>query len=333
MTPDEVRSSNPVVGLDVGGTLIKAGLFTGSGESCLAQERATPNTAPYAAAVEELGRAVKALLEAAGVGPQDVAGMCVGVPGAVDPASGRCVLAPNLIGWRDVPVRDDLRRQTGIERVEIANDTFCATVAELRRGAGRDVENLVLFALGTGVGGGVAFDNKVRRGPRQVLGEVGHMIIDRNGPRCGCGNHGCLEAFVGKQAIINRAARALQTGRSSLIADRTEYDLTKITPKIIAEAAKDGDEVALEVLRETGEYIALAICTAIVLADPDIVILGGGIANAGEPLFGPIRRAVQARMRMQQFDPRRIVPAALGDKAGMIGAGAHAAETFLNVSW
>ncbi len=188
-------------------------------------------------------------------------------------------------------------------------------------GAGRAVDNLVLLTLGTGIGGAVAMNNRVIRGPRRILGEIGHMVVNPYSERrCGCGNFGCFETEAGKQAIIDKAVQALQAGRESLIAELAGNDPQRVTPEIIAQAARAGDEVAVEVYRCVGNWIGMAICSIIVLCDPDLVILGGGIAAAGEVLFEPVRRTVAQRSRAWGFDPANIVPAQLGNDAGIYGA-------------
>ena len=219
-----------------------------------------------------------------------------------------------------VLMTETLKQATGLPAF-IANDAFCATLAELRHGAGRGCRYMALLTLGTGVGGGIAIENKVLRGPRQILGEVGHLVIEPGGPRCGCGNHGCLEALTGRQPICDRAILKLQQGRASRLADAVGADHEKIDPRLIADLAREGDLLCQEVMDEVGYYLGLAISNIIVLCDPDKVVLGGGISGAGETLFGSIRRTVRHVSRISRFDPDQIVAAALGNQAGMVGAG------------
>jgi glucokinase len=255
--------------------------------------------------------------DAAGI---PVAGIGIGIPGPVDPQSGIIKQCPNLHALDGVNAVEILKQATGLPAF-IGNDAFCATLAELRHGAGRGCRYMALLTLGTGVGGGIAIENKVLRGPRQILGEVGHLVIDPNGPKCGCGNFGCLEALTGRQAICDRAIRKLEHGRISRLGDAVGADHEKIDPRLIADLAREGDALCQEVMDEVGYYLGLAICDIIVLCDPDKVLLGGGISGAGETLFGSIRRTVRHVSRISRFDPENIVAAELGNQAGMVGAG------------
>jgi glucokinase len=321
------RKQKVAVGVDLGGTTFGVGIMTPEGELLAQQSYDTPRSSEEPVALDAVASAIGGVMEQTTVKPDQVLGVGVGIPGPVNPDAGVIKQAPNmheLDGVNAVEVIGeglDFGDDSEIA-VLIANDAYCHTLAELRYGAGRDVENLVMLTLGTGVGGGVALDNQVRRGPRQVMGEVGHIVVEPDGPRCGCGNHGCLEAIVGRDGMIDQAVRLLESGLPSTIGDRGGRYHEDLSPKIIAEAADEGDEVALEVMTTTGHYIGVALCSCIVLTDPDLIVLGGGIANAGDVLFEPIRRTVYHRSMISGFDPERIVPSQIGDDAGILGAAA-----------
>ncbi len=309
------------VGVDLGGTTFSIGIVTPEGKLIAEQSYDTPRSGAEPLALFAAAAAVGGVLEQAAVKPEQVLGIGMGIPGPVDPDLGIIRQAPNLHELDGVNAREVMAQETGLP-VHIGNDAFCATLAELRWGAGREVENLVMFTLGTGVGGGIALDNRVRRGPRQIMGEVGHIIVEPGGRRCGCGNHGCLEAMVGRDGMVDLAVRLLEQGRCSVLAERVGARHEKLSPRVIAEAAQEGDEVALAVMERVGHYLGIALCNCIVLADPDLIVLGGGIAAAGEVLFEPIRRTVRHRSMISGFDVGRIVPAELGNDAGMLGAAA-----------
>ncbi len=315
------------IGVDLGGTTFSVGVLTPDGELVEKQDYDTPHADDEPLALAAVAAAVGGIMEQTTVKPDQLMGVGVGIPGPVDPDAGVIKQAPNmheLDGANAVEIISselDFGEDADVP-VLIANDAFCHTLGELRYGVGRDVDNLVMFTLGTGVGGGIALDNQVRRGPRQIMGEVGHIIVEPEGRRCGCGNHGCLEAIVGRDGIIDLAVRLLEEGRESVLAERGGRYHEELSPKIIAEAAEDGDEVALQVMRVTGHYIGVALCSCIVLTDPDLIVLGGGIANAGDVLFDPIRRTVHHRSMISGFDTDRIVPSELGGDAGIIGAAA-----------
>lgn len=313
-----------VIGIDLGGTTRIGALADGAGNIlCRSQ---TQTEAGYEAGIEGIARQVSALIENAGIAKSDVTALGIGVPGRVDSRAGTSFVVPNIQGWSHKPVAADLKAATGL-KIAIGNDVNCAALGELRYGAGRNVQNLLMITLGTGIGGGIAIDNRIYTGPRELAGEIGHMTLDPNGPRCGCGNHGCFEALAGRDAIVNRAILGLQHGRESVIAEKVSWSLHEITPQVIAEAAKAGDSLALEVLAETGHWIGIALSNAVLLLDPDIIIIGGGIAEAGEPLFGPIRRTLRWRCQLGSFDVRKVVKAELGNDAGVYGAIAMAIES------
>ena len=313
-----------VIGIDLGGTTFAVGVFDRAGRKLAGGEYDTPRaSADPQVVLRALDAAVQAVRDDVGVAPEALRAIGIGIPGPVDPATGTVLMCPNLHVLDEVPVGPELGKLAGVP-CHIGNDAYCATLAELRYGAGRDVENMVMLTLGTGIGGGVALGNRVVRGPRQILGEIGHVIVDPRGPRCGCGSFGCVEALAGKQGITDDALRRLQGGRPSRLAAVAPAELD---PRCIAEAAREGDEVALAVLARTGNLIGIALCSAIVLTDPDLIVLGGGIAAAGDLLLDPVRRTVAARCRIGRgFDVSRIVPAALGNQAGMCGAAALAWE-------
>lgn len=321
------RKQMVAVGVDLGGTTFDVGILTRDGDLIEQQSHDTPRSDGEPLALAAVASAVGGIMEQATIKPDQLLGVGVGIPGPVDPEAGVIRQAPNMHELDGVNAVETIAR--GLEpggdspvTVRIANDAYCHTLAELRYGAGRDVQNLIMFTLGTGVGGGVALDNRVRRGPRQIMGEVGHIIVEPGGRRCGCGNHGCLEAIVGRDGMIDQAVRLLEQGRPSILSERGGARHQNLSPKLIAEAADEGDEVALEIMNTCGHYIGVALCSCIVLTDPDLIVLGGGIANAGEVLFEPIRRTVRHRSMISGFDTSRIVPSELGGDAGMIGAAA-----------
>ncbi len=306
------------LGVDLGGTTFAAGALDADGTLLHSASYKTPRTDDPGLILNQLAARTR---EAAQATPGEAVGLGIGIPGVVDPETGRISICPNLPaldGTDAGPILSELLEMP----VFLANDAFCATLAELRWGAGREAHNMLLLTLGTGIGGGVALDNRVIRGPRQLIGEIGHTIVKADGPPCGCGNHGCLEALAGRTPIINLAISKIQSGRETLLLTLCEGDLKRIDPRMIAAAAQQGDDLALEVMAQVGEWIGLGICTGIVFVDPDLVVLGGGIAAAGDVLFGPIRRTVAARSQISRgkFHPSNIVPAQLGNDAGLYGA-------------
>lgn len=316
-----IKGRRFAIGVDLGGTTFSVGVVRPHGVPVLQAQYDTPRADDEPLALLAVAAAVGGIMEQGAIKPDQLLGVGVGVPGPVDPVAGLIRRAPNLPELDGVNAVELLAEEIGTQ-VHIANDAYCATLAELRWGAGRDVANLVMLTLGTGVGGGIALDNQVRRGPRGIMGEVGHIVVEPGGRRCGCGNHGCLEALVGRDGMVDHAIRLLEQGIPSVLGERDGADHKQLTPQVIAAAADEGDALALEVMATAGHYLGVALCSCIVLADPDLIVLGGGIAAAGDVLFEPIRRTVRHRSQISGFDVSRIIPAELGNDAGMLGAAA-----------
>ena len=235
-----------------------------------------------------------------------VSSIGIGVPGMYDPATGVTRFLVNVPGdWRDQPVADRVEAALGIP-TGLINDARAFGLAELRLGAGRGARTLVGLTLGTGVGGVVVVDGRVLLGHDGTAGEIGHQTIDPEGPPCGCGNHGCLEAFARADRIA--AACGTETAEAAI------------------EAARAGDATALAGLERIGTYLGIGIANMIVVLSPDRVVIGGGIAAAGDLLLGPISVELARRVHMTSLTSVKVVTAELGTWAGAIGAAIHGAE-------
>ncbi len=308
-------------GVDLGGTNVTIAL--GGADGKVAAERKIP-TQSYdgpEGVLRRIGEAVKALSGEAG-GPPRAIGM--GVPGLADLAAGVTKFLPNLPSqWRDVPVRKLLQASTGAD-VHLLNDVRTATLGELVFGLGRDARTLAFFALGTGVGGGVAVDGKLRLGPLGAAGELGHQTVLPDGPPCGCGNRGCLETLASAPAIAAEGVRLLLAGNAPKLHEATGGDPAKVTPESMA---RSGDPAALEAIARAARYLAIGVANVIVTLHPDLVVVGGGVSGMGEPLLGPLRAEVKRRVgTLMGPQPVRIERSALGDRAGLLGALALAAR-------
>ncbi len=310
------------VGIDVGGTTFTVCLIDQEGELLGDISYDTPADNPIADVLAAFASGVNELLtNFPEANDLDVVGIGMGVPGSVTPDEAAVRYCPNLGVLNDVPVPRLMADLLGLPAY-VQNDAYCATLAELRYGGGRHYDNVLLVTLGTGVGGGIAFNNQVNRGPRQIMGEIGHMIIDPNGPVCNCGTVGCLEAYVGRQYLVDRAMGRIPVYPDGEFAVAARRDPACVSPKLIADCAKAGDELCGEIIAEMGFYVGIGLCNAIVMCDPDVILIGGGVAQAGEILFAPIRRTVGQRSPISEFDPANIHPAQLGFRAGAIGAAA-----------
>jgi glucokinase len=259
------------------------------------------------------------VLRTADVSREEIGGIGIGVPGVLDLEKGETLFLPNLPGtWPHVPLRDTIARMTELP-VFLLNDVRSITNGEWRFGAGRGVETVAVFAIGTGIGGGLVANGQLHLGIGGTGGELGHTTIDFNGPRCGCGNNGCLEAYASGPAIAAMGAKAVMQGLTTSITDLCAYDLNRITPKLIAQAAQAGDEIAQEIYEKAGFYIGIAAANVCATLGPRRIIITGGVAQAGELLLDPIRRTLRERVHIMPVEQVEVVPAQLGDNAGVIG--------------
>lgn len=311
------------VGVDLGGTNLRAALVDVSTGEVAADAR-TPTRAGEGppAVIERMADAIRRVLPSGSL-PSAVG---IGVPGLYDPETQVVRFLPNLpTAWRDVPLGDEISRRVGLPAFLI-NDARAFVLAEATFGAGRGARNVVGITLGTGIGGGVVIEGQLHTGLDGTAGEVGHQIIDYNGPPCGCGGRGCLEAHASGPAITAMAIKAVLQGRTTCLRELVDGDLDRMSPEVIVRAAEQGDEVAQEVLAEAGRLLGIGVANLVTLFSPDVVVIGGGVAKAGEWLLAPIRETVRLRCRVTPLDRVRITAARLGDHAGAIGAAVWAAR-------
>jgi glucokinase len=255
-----------------------------------------------------------------------IGGIGIGVPGVLDLEKGETLFLPNLPGtWPHVPLRDRITKLTGLPTV-LLNDVRSMTNGEWRFGAGRGVDTLAVFAIGTGIGGGLVINSQLHLGIGGTGGELGHTTIDFNGPLCGCGNHGCLEAFASGPAIAAMGIKAVTQGLTTRIGDLCAYDLNYITPELIAQAARQGDEIALDIYERAGFYLGIAAANICVALGPRCIVIAGGVAQAGDLLINPMRRALHERVTAMPIEQVEIVLSQLGDQAGVIGVAHWAAS-------
>lgn len=321
------------LGLDIGGTNLVAGVVrcaaTGGaagaldpGRDILSVEKAPTMAAEGPdAVIERCADLLRRALASAGRRPEQVAAVGVGMPGPLDVKRGLVLYAPNLPGWREVPLVDRLAAAVGVP-VFMENDARMFAYGEFRFGAGRGYTSLIGVTLGTGIGSGFILDGELFTGALSgTAGEIGHMTIEPDGPRCGCGNQGCLETLAAAPAIVATVRRMLLNGRPSALAGR---DPAELTAGDIAAAAAAGDEVAREAFARAGHYLGIAAANLINAVNPEAIIFGGGVANAGELLFEPLRRTVRLRALRGVGGRTAILKAQLGDAAGVLGAAAWA---------
>ncbi len=325
-----------IAGVDIGGTTTTVGLVPveGGRPQGLQSGPTRGDRGGKAAALHVatlLDASISRVVEAAGMPREAVLGVGIGCPGPLDSASGRVIETPNL-DWIDVPIRDLISEAVGLPAV-LENDANCAAYGEWWQGAGRGVRTLVGITLGTGVGGGIVIDGVLHRGESGVAAEVGHMTIQPDGRRCGCGNRGCLEAYASGRAIAARAVEALEGGTASSLSALVEGSLDRITAETVFHAAGLGDPFACALIDDTARRLGTGLANLVNVLNPGAIVISGGVTAAGERLLGPLREAVRARAFRTAVDACRIVPALYPAEAGVIGAaGVFGAEYGLEAS-
>jgi glucokinase len=302
--------------VDLGGTKIACAFATAKGEILVEEQIPTQSQAGPEAVLDRIAHLVNTLAEAAGARP---AALGMGVPGLVDVPTGVTKFLPNLpTQWRDVPVRERLAPRIGCP-VYLLNDVRTATLGELTFGHGRTANTMAFFALGTGIGGGIVVDGRLRLGPLGAAGELGHQTIVPDGPRCGCGNYGCLETLASGPAIMAQGVWLMASGRAPKLRELVDGDPGRVTPKEMTLAAAAGDEEVREALVRAAAYLGIGIANVVTILHPDLVVLGGGTAEIGPLLFDTVRETVRKRVGMFPTDELRIERSLLGARAGALG--------------
>lgn len=309
-----------ILGIDIGGTNLVVGAVTEDGTEVrsLATEPTGVPDGPDMVIQRIIQMAEKAIARTkADDRYADILGVGVGAPGPLDRKNGVVILTPNL-RWTNMPLRDRIGNALQLPAA-LDNDANCAMLGEHWVGAAKGARHAVTFTIGTGIGGGIVVDGKLVHGASDVAGEIGHITIDVNGRRCGCGNDGCLEAYASGPAIARRAMEAIEAGAQSDMAARAG-DVAKITAQTVFEAAAAGDALADELVRDTARYLGVGIANMLNIINPEVVVVCGGVTRAGDHLFKPLRREVSRRAFKPAVDACRIVPGALEGTAGVVGA-------------
>jgi glucokinase len=312
-----------VIGVDLGGTNIVAGAMPEDGSREIAV-RTEPTRADQGAeaVVDRIARMIHTVvaetIAETGAKRDDFAGVGIGSPGPLDRERGIVIVTPNL-GWRNFPLRDEVSSRVGLPAT-LDNDANCATLGEWWCGAAKGARHVIGMTIGTGIGGGLILDGRLFHGASDVAGEIGHTTIDSTGRRCKCGNYGCLEAYASGPAIAERAREALAGGESSVLTQLVEGDLTRITAQLVYEASKKDDDVARQVVRETATFLGAGVANLLNIFNPDVVVIAGGVTQAGEPLFEPLRAEVRRRAFRPAVEACKILPGTLRGSAGVVGA-------------
>lgn len=305
------------IGVDLGATTVKSGVVDSEGKIVAHFKVPTEGNLGPETVINNIRLSIETLLHQ--VEGNSVSGIGVGAPGIV--SSDGCVKSPpNLKYWDNIPLRDELQKIFNYN-IAVENDANAAAIAEAKFGAGVGIRDFLFVTWGTGVGGGIIMDGKIYRGPSGGAGEFGHTTINYNGPLCNCGSRGCIESYVGQKYLSQRARLLIQKNNiPSKIEELVEGNLDVIEPHIIAKAAEVGDEIAREILEESGQLFGFALASIVNLFDIEYIIIGGGISAAPPFVFQAIEQGISSRVLKPHKFSVKVFRAALGNDAGIIGA-------------
>ena len=305
------------IGVDVGGTFTKIALVSKAGR-VVARRLLETNAHRKNKLINDIVNSITGLISNKDLKRKDIAGIGMGLPGLIDSKFGIVRYLVNIKGWRNVHlkkiVENRLKTKTFID-----NDVNLMTLGELYHGAGRGARNLVCITLGTGVGGGIVINGGLYRGANLAAGEIGHIPINEEGPGCNCGGSACIESYIGNRYLMRELRKDLKRTKS-LIKDLMRKKKAKLTFELVDKAARMGDRFAIQFWKDVGTKLGIALAGVINFLNPEKIVIGGGIANAGRFIFSPLKKTVRKRtMRIQQRT-LKIVKAKLGEDAGVIGA-------------
>ncbi len=313
-------SSKPVLGVDLGGTKILAAVVTSEGIKLGSAKNPTEAEQGVEHALENLTLTINQALQDAGLGPTDLAGIGMGCPGPLDPDEGIIIAPPNLPGWVNLPLKARLEAAFGVP-VFIDNDVNVGTFGEYVYGAAQGADPVVGFFVGTGIGGGIIIGGRIFRGFSKNAGEFGHATLDPKGPRCGCGNKGCLEAFSSRTAINAYLSNAARSGKAASQFAEGE----RIRSRALAKAYAAGDEAVVKAIDRSSKYLGIAVANAINIIGPEVVVIGGGMLEAFGKVYLERARKYAHRYALPHcIEKARIVAAALEDDAAILCAAALA---------
>ena len=322
--------STNVVGVDMGGTKILSAVIDADGNILGTAKVPTKANEGTSIVIDRIADGIQKAIGKSGVPHASIEAVGIGAPGPLDPETGVVIFAPNL-GWRDVPLKAELEARVGIPTF-VDNDVNVGTLGEHAFGAGKGVQNIVGIFVGTGIGGGIILHGELFHGASKTAGEIGHIIVKADGPRCGCGVRGCLEALASRTAMTKQFQKAIEKkGKKSVISKLTNGDLSAIRSGVLAKAIRANDKLTLKVFKKATKYLGVGIGSIVNFLNPEMIILGGGVVEALDDTFlDDIRAAAEKYALPNTLDGVQIVRAELGDNSGILGAAALARQRFLN---
>ena len=322
--------STNVIGVDMGGTKILSAVIDAEGNILGTAKVPTKADAGTSVVIDRIADSIQKAIGTSGVNETSIEAVGIGAPGPLDPETGVVIFAPNL-GWRDVPLKAELEARVGIPTF-VDNDVNIGTLGEHAFGAGKGVQNIVGIFVGTGIGGGIILQGELFHGASKTAGEIGHIIVKADGPRCGCGRRGCLEALASRTAMTKQFQKAIKKkGKKSVISKLTNGDLKAIRSGVLAKAIRANDKLTLKIFKKATKYLGIGIGSIVNFLNPEMIILGGGVVEALDDTFLDNIRAAAAKYALPNtLDGVQIVRAKLGDNSGILGAAALARQRLFN---
>lgn len=307
------RAGPYYLGIDIGGTNIRLGIVDGKGKVLTRYRIPTLKEQGKNKVITRLLRAIEFIIKKSAY---PVKGIGIGCPGPLDNRKGIVLSPPNLPDWKGVHLKKIVERRFRLP-VAVENDANLIGLGENWRGAGKNVSSMVLLTLGTGIGSALILGKRLWSGSRGFASEFGHVSIDLSGPRCGCGNRGCIEVYASATAVVRRMKQSLRRGQVSKAFKSTKDN---ITASAIYLAAKKGDRLSRRIVDETGLYLGAAVANIVNALNPEMIVISGGMAKAGKPLLDKIKEVVRDRALKESARGLKIVAGRLGEDAGIIGA-------------
>lgn len=316
----ENPSKEYFVGVDLGGTKILAGVFNAKLELKGTTKLSTKADRGVDAVIERIARCVKEAVDECDLNLSQLRGIGIGAPGAVDTETGRVIFAPNLPGWKDVPLKKSLEKLLDVP-VCLGNDCNVCTLGVFDQEYKAKPRDLIGIFIGTGIGGGLILNGELYHGHNLTAGEIGHMVIEVNGPKCGCGNRGCFEALASRTAIFREIQAAVKDGQETLLTDMLGKDLSDMRSGDLRKAIRRGDKLATKVVEAAAEFAGIGVANLINVLNPEIVVVGGGVIEAlADEMMPTLIKAAKEHVMTGTMSGIEIKASKLGDNAGITGA-------------
>src|SRR5882757_5196920 len=318
--PDGGGKAEYVVGVDLGGTKILAGIFNNSYESIGTAKVSTKAQRGVETVISRIERCIRDAVDEADLNMKQVAGVGIGAPGAVDFSAGTVIFAPNLEGWKDVPLKKELEKQLGVP-VFVENDANIAVLGVHEAELKSKPRNVVGIFVGTGIGGGLIINGALYSGFNHTAGEIGHMVIDVNGPKCGCGNKGCFESLASRTAIFQRIKAGIKEGEKTTLTETLGDNLEDLRSGDLRKAIRRGDKFVVKVIEQAAEYIGIGVANLVNIFGPEVVVLGGGVMEAlSDEMMSVVTKTAKDHAMPGTMKDVEIIASKLGDNAGITDA-------------